>query len=74
MGEVQMSDKRHIAFLRGAEEAGASAHPILELSDEELRRVIGGDDEPVLKKASKITGSYDTSSGSCCDGTKVCCG
>jgi hypothetical protein len=69
-----MLDEKYVAFLRGVETPTAGGdHPILELSVEELQRVIGGDDEElVMAKASKGTGSYG-SSGACCDGTKVCC-
>lgn len=62
-----------VAFLRGQSTAtDQQEHPILELSDEELRLIVGGVDGAM--GSSTATGSYNNSApATCCDGTKVCC-
>jgi hypothetical protein len=68
-----MADNARIAYLRGGATGTLEApHPILELTDEELRLVIGGVD--IAMASSNKTGSYNASNFACCDGTKVCCG
>jgi len=72
-----MSDEKYIAFLRGTDATVVIGdHPILELSEDEMRVVIGGVDGSI-NAASTKTGSYDsTASGCsfyCCDGVKKCC-
>src|SRR5262245_19786471 len=77
--EGLMSDTKYIAFLRGEEQvADSGEHPILELSDEQLRMIIGSDcGERVPKGSSTKTGSYNTTANgcsfACCCGTTVCC-
>ncbi|HSU17052.1 hypothetical protein [Longimicrobium sp.] len=63
-----------IQFLRGSASAGGGGeeHPIVQLTEEELRVVIGGTDAALA--SSTMTGSYNQPTGTfCCDGTKVCC-
>jgi hypothetical protein len=69
-----MSAEDHVGFLRGSgNNATLEEHPILQLTDEELRRAIGGIDGAV--GSSGMTGSYDATEfpKMCCDGVKVCC-
>jgi hypothetical protein len=67
-----MEENERIKFLRGSSASNdAQEHPILELSDEELRLVIGGVDPAVI--SSGMTGSYNNSGLACCDGTQTCC-
>jgi hypothetical protein len=46
-------------------------HPVIHLTDEELRRVLGGVDSQMV--SSTMTGTYGDSYYMCCDGSKVCC-
>lgn len=65
-----MSERVH--FLRG-ESATALVHPIVELTDDELRLVIGGVDM-AMGSTNDQTASFNNSHPLiCCDGTKVCC-
>jgi hypothetical protein len=68
-----MEGNERIGFLRGADDSDdMGKHPILEMSDEELRLVIGGVDPST--RSSGMTGSYNNSFPlACCDGTQVCC-
>ena len=68
-----MHDTLRVQFLRGERAASADVHPIIELSDDELRLVIGGIDM-AMGSTNNQTSSYNTSApATCCDGTKVCC-
>lgn len=65
-----MGMAERIQFLRGTRTAPAGvAHPIVELTEAELRQIVGGNPTP----QSKGTSSYSSSGAACCDGTKVCC-
>jgi hypothetical protein len=73
-----MRNETRVQFLRGdpASVATPEPHPILELSDDELRSVIGGVDA-VMGTVSAMTGSNPqptpTNPCACCDGVTVCC-
>lgn len=63
-----------VKFLRGSGGTTvAEPHPIIELTDEELRLAVGGIDGAM--GSSSMTGSYDATERPkmCCDGVKVCC-
>ena len=61
-----------VDFLRGGAGVELEPHPIVELSDDELRRIFGGAGGG--EESSSMTGSYDTTGNPfCCDGTQVCC-
>lgn len=62
-----------VQFLRGNSPAEAGTeHPIIELSDEELRIIVGGIEGGGA--SSSMTGSFNGSAPlMCCDGTVVCC-
>jgi hypothetical protein len=67
-----MISSEQIRFLRGSGDSESITHPVLRLTEEELRRVIGGVDGAMA--SSTMTGSYgDSVVTACCDGTQVCC-
>ena len=77
--EGDMRSEDGVKYLRGFSSSDAAGdHPILELTDEELRRVVGGVDM-TQQTVSAATGSYPDPTpgppctGFCCDGVKVCC-
>lgn len=69
-----MTKQARIAFLRGsATIAGDASHPILELSEDDLRRAIGGVDNAMA--SSTMTATYGNTYDYCCDpwGSVCCC-
>jgi hypothetical protein len=68
-----MLTAERVQYLGGsATTVDAELHPVIHLTDEELRRVIGGIEAQMA--SSSMTGSYNASApAACCDGTKTCC-
>ena len=71
--EVPVVTVEAVKHLRGEPTKGVARHPLVELTDEEIRRVVGGTD--MVTGSSTMTGSYNMTEAPkyCCDGVKDCC-